>query len=92
MIAGAIVSLAHSLGMQVVAEGVESMAQIEFLRLLGCNMIQGYVLSRPLPAIEFERFIQAGQGLPLIEGKHAEHAPFRIVKAPARGQTRPGGA
>jgi EAL domain-containing protein (putative c-di-GMP-specific phosphodiesterase class I) len=48
----AVVSLAHGLGLKVVAEGVETRAQLDFLRLLGCDSAQGYHLARPKPASE----------------------------------------
>jgi diguanylate cyclase (GGDEF)-like protein len=46
----AIVSMAHALGMEVVAEGVESEEQLAVLRTLGCNEVQGYLVARPMPA------------------------------------------
>ena len=49
----AIIAMAHSLKLQVVAEGVESRAQLDFLREQGCDQIQGYLFSKPLPAEEF---------------------------------------
>ncbi|WP_313707048.1 putative bifunctional diguanylate cyclase/phosphodiesterase [Massilia sp.] len=54
----AIVSLSHDLGMRVIAEGVETAPQREFLRERGCDEIQGYLFSRPLPASGFERLLQ----------------------------------
>jgi diguanylate cyclase (GGDEF)-like protein len=55
----AIVSLAHSLRLKVVAEGVETPAQLDFLKTTGCDEYQGYHFSRPLPAAEFERLIRS---------------------------------
>jgi diguanylate cyclase (GGDEF)-like protein len=57
-IVSAIVSLAHSLRLKVVAEGVETPAQLDFLKTVGCDEYQGYHFSRPLPALEFERVIR----------------------------------
>ncbi len=53
-----VILLAEKLGLEVVAEGVETEAQLEFLRLQGCQYVQGYLLSRPLPAEEFEQFLK----------------------------------
>jgi diguanylate cyclase (GGDEF)-like protein/PAS domain S-box-containing protein len=49
-ISGAIIALAHSLRLNVVAEGVENELQLDYLRRLNCDQAQGYLLSRPLPA------------------------------------------
>jgi len=49
----AIVALAHSLRLHLVAEGVETEAQAEVLRALGCDELQGYLFSRPVPAAQF---------------------------------------
>jgi EAL domain-containing protein (putative c-di-GMP-specific phosphodiesterase class I) len=51
----AILAMAHSLKLAVVAEGVETEAQLQALRLLGCDEYQGYVVSGALPGPEFER-------------------------------------
>lgn len=59
-IAQAIVMLAKSLNMDVIAEGVETELQLEHLAHLGCNHYQGYLFSRPLPIEEFEEFVQRG--------------------------------
>ncbi|MDH5579801.1 MAG: bifunctional diguanylate cyclase/phosphodiesterase, partial [Betaproteobacteria bacterium] len=48
-----IIAMAHSLGLTVVAEGVETQAQLEYLRAHGCNEYQGYLFSKPLPADDF---------------------------------------
>ena len=51
----AIVAMAHSFGMTVMAEGVETVAQLEFLRGLDCEEFQGYLFSKPVPADEAVR-------------------------------------
>jgi len=56
-----IISMAQNLNLWVVAEGVETNAQLEFLRRHGCNMVQGYFYSRPLPADEYIAWLQAWQ-------------------------------
>ncbi len=62
VIARTIVALGQSLGLDVIAEGVETEGQREFLAANGCNYCQGYLFSRPLPPAEFEAFLlnQAG--------------------------------
>ncbi len=57
-IATAIVAMGHSLHMKVVAEGVETIEQAEFLLGLGCDEIQGYLISRPLPAEQFQAWLR----------------------------------
>ncbi len=54
-----IIALAHSLRLKVVAEGVETQEQLDLLKELGCDSIQGYLLSQPIPADEFEQRILA---------------------------------
>ncbi len=49
----AIIAMARSLSLRIVAEGVETAAQREHLTALGCDVIQGYLISRPLPAFDF---------------------------------------
>lgn len=52
-----IVQLAHGLSLKVVAEGVENRTQLELLREIGCDQIQGYHYAKPMPAEKFERFV-----------------------------------
>lgn len=59
-IAKTIVALAQSLGLAVIAEGVETQAQKDFLAVHGCHAYQGYFFSRPLPIAQFEAFAQKG--------------------------------
>lgn len=51
-IVAAVVAMAHSLGLEVVAEGVETLEQLRAIRALGCDTIQGYLYSKPVPAEE----------------------------------------
>ncbi len=60
-IARTIVTLGHSLGLQVIAEGVETVAQRDFLISIGCHIFQGYLYSEPLAANEFEVFVRFQQ-------------------------------
>ena len=48
----------HSLGFHIVAEGVENLEQYNFLKEVGCDYIQGYYFSRPLPEDEFVDFVE----------------------------------
>ena len=60
-ICGAIIAMAHHLRMQVVAEGVETERQTEYLRDQGCDEFQGYLFSKPLPASALEQWLVARQ-------------------------------
>jgi len=53
----AVIALGHSLGLEIIAEGVEDYDQAHYLRSLHCDVIQGYLVSRPLPADEMTRFM-----------------------------------
>ena len=61
-IASAIISMAKALRLRVIAEGVENAAQLEFLRDAGCDEIQGYWFSRPIPADPFAQLLRETNG------------------------------
>jgi diguanylate cyclase (GGDEF)-like protein/PAS domain S-box-containing protein len=57
-IVGAIIQMAQRLGLQTVAEGVETAEQLSYLLAQGCTGVQGYLFSRPVPAQQFESFVR----------------------------------
>lgn len=59
-----IISLAHSMDLEVIAEGVETPVQAQLLRLLRCDVIQGYLVSKPLPIAEVEHFFGKNYEVP----------------------------
>ena len=64
----AMINLAHNLQLQVVAEGVESAEQLTLLRQFGCDQVQGYLISKPLPLNQLARFLVFGQRQALLGG------------------------
>ncbi|WP_432379323.1 putative bifunctional diguanylate cyclase/phosphodiesterase [Duganella sp. P38] len=62
-IARAIVTMAQQLRQEIVAEGVETAEQMSFLRELGCDQLQGYLFSQPVPAAEFAAMLREGKRL-----------------------------
>ena len=76
----AIVSLAHSLHLKVIAEGVETEDQLSFLRGLGCDQYQGFHCSPPVPADEFEQMMRM-PGAELVVGNSRSAMNDTIVSA-----------
>jgi EAL domain-containing protein (putative c-di-GMP-specific phosphodiesterase class I) len=57
----AVVAMGHELGLEVVAEGVETQPQLDFLMACGCRFYQGFFFARPMPENEFERYLATPQ-------------------------------
>ncbi|MFC5547729.1 EAL domain-containing protein [Massilia aerilata] len=66
-IVASIITLAHNLRLSVIAEGVETAEQLDYLRQQGCDEMQGYYFSRPLPAQDFEQLLRQRRGLAALE-------------------------
>jgi EAL domain-containing protein (putative c-di-GMP-specific phosphodiesterase class I)/GGDEF domain-containing protein len=66
----AVVGMAHSLGMSVIAEGVETETQLAYLRGLGCDEMQGYLFSRPIPEGAFAALLGEGRCIPAAPERH----------------------
>jgi diguanylate cyclase (GGDEF)-like protein/PAS domain S-box-containing protein len=78
-IVSAVVGLSHALGLVVVAEGVETQAQLDFLNALGCDRAQGYLFARPGEAAAVDKLIMAGR---------SDHGQARDVVEPTEGTAR----
>jgi EAL domain-containing protein (putative c-di-GMP-specific phosphodiesterase class I) len=66
-IADAIIAMGHSLRLTVLAEGVETEEQLAFLRARGCDRMQGYLFSKPLPPDELTQLLRDGRSLPGLD-------------------------
>ncbi len=83
-IASAVVAMAHSLGLSVVAEGVDSEEQIPLLREMDCDQVQGFIFAPALPTEEVVRFmVQRDEG-PLVFGPGMTTPDTKKPQAPAR--------
>jgi EAL domain-containing protein (putative c-di-GMP-specific phosphodiesterase class I) len=76
----AIVSLAHSLSLKVVAEGVETPAQVNFLEAAGCDEYQGFHFSHPLAAADFEEFMRGARArITAMANEDAERTQSKLA-------------
>lgn len=57
------IAIAKSMNLKIVGEGVETEAQLNFLRENGCDLMQGYYFSKPLPVHEFQNLLKSGRKL-----------------------------
>ncbi|MEO7251796.1 MAG: EAL domain-containing protein [Arenimonas sp.] len=97
-LAVAIVRMAHSLKLEVIAEGVETAEQLAFLSRHGCNQMQGYYFSRPLPGEGIEQLLREGRCMPpaahtgaspLVMPGAAAQVAEPVLPAQASGPTSP---
>ena len=70
-----IIVMGRNLGLEVIAEGVETTAQADFLEAEGCAELQGFLFSKPLPADAFEHYLRSG----IFEGPEPSLTPSRLV-------------
>lgn len=83
-LAGSIIAVGHSLGLEVVAEGVETLAQRDALIQLGCRVGQGYLYAGPLPAHDFQAWVEnGGKPTPGLERGQATDASPDVGSGPA---------
>jgi EAL domain-containing protein (putative c-di-GMP-specific phosphodiesterase class I) len=82
-VATAVISLGQNLNLKVIAEGVETAEQAEFLRQNNCEEVQGYHLSKPIPPGEFETFVRDwalhGGEAQQPQKKRPKHRPARAL-------------
>ena len=78
LITTAIISLARSLGINVVAEGVETSSQLAFLREQGCDGLQGFYFSKPLSAEDFTRLVAGGEVDTFLDASEAERPAYAV--------------
>ena len=78
-IAKTIIAMAHNLNLRVIAEGVETEGQLSFLRAQGCDDMQGYYFSRPVPAAEVEQLLREGRHLSFPKKESAPHEKTLLI-------------
>jgi diguanylate cyclase (GGDEF)-like protein/PAS domain S-box-containing protein len=80
----AVIALAHALGIQVIAEGVEDEAQLGFLRRHGCDALQGYLFAKPMDAEALQQWLGADRPLPAFVAPEALSADLSGTRRAAR--------
>jgi EAL domain-containing protein (putative c-di-GMP-specific phosphodiesterase class I) len=70
-----IIVMAHNLGLEVIAEGVETPAQAAFLQAQKCDEVRGFLYAKPLPISEFEEFLRSSQ----VHSQNCGKSPSRLV-------------
>lgn len=85
-IVSAILAMAHTLDLAVVAEGVETLEQLKFLRQHRCDIVQGFLISRPLPEPELRRLLKTYNGHNMFDSddkpqnKHGSQARLEVIR------------
>lgn len=78
-IARTIIAMAHNLNLRAIAEGVETEEQLKYLRLHGCDEIQGYYASPPVTAVEFEALLRSGTCLVTLPRTGLRPEPVEVI-------------
>ncbi len=87
MMVKAIISMAHNLGLKVIAEGVEDINQLEFLSALNCDAVQGYLFSRPVSVPEFTVLLEDSFEFTQLDGKSFPSPKKVMENNSANGKT-----